>query len=539
MRTQGMPHQLEALRRANGKDSFAFLLEQGCGKSWIAMADSERMYASGKIDGVLIIPPNCGRTNWAKREIPTHFDAPCIVREWRSGAGIKEIKHTEELLKPRNDGEQLPLRILVMGIDAVNTKSGLDFALKFLNATKSLIIIDESTRIKNPKSKRTINVMLLRRRAVAARILTGTPITNAPADIFSQFEFLESGLLGTTSYRSFVAEYSDLLDMNEAMQKKNRLADAKKELNHLENCCLGDGPSMDQLDAANRHIDMIKAAITKDDHLAIAMTRNNPRAAFAQIVKTNPDGTKRYRNLEKLQSLIAPHSYRILKKDCLDLPEKIYQQVFFDLDKKQRVAYDFLEKELRIAILDGEVLSVKNIAKIVKLQQITSGFLNLPDGLGMQYIGDKNPRLDALLDIVEDTPGKIIVWARFKEELRAIAEALRNAGRNVVEYHGGTSEKDRDFAIESLQNGVTDVFVGQPQSAGIALTLTAAETSIYYSNDFNNETRKQSEDRNHRIGTKNNVNYIDLMANNTIDESITRALQTKSDLAKIILGDFR
>ncbi|CAB4165456.1 HELICc domain containing protein, partial [uncultured Caudovirales phage] len=108
---------------------------------------------------------------------------------------------------------------------------------------------------------------------------------------------------------------------------------------------------------------------------------------------------------------------------------------------------------------------------------------------------------------------------------------------NVVSYHGDVNDANREEAVDSFQNGAATAFVGQPQSGGIGLTLTAANTVIYYSNDYNSETRKQSEDRAHRIGTKANVVYVDLIAASTVDESITRALQRKSELAAAILGD--
>jgi len=106
-----------------------------------------------------------------------------------------------------------------------------------------------------------------------------------------------------------------------------------------------------------------------------------------------------------------------------------------------------------------------------------------------------------------------------------------------VEYHGDVNDVDREAAVDGFQNGDATAFVGQPQSGGIGLTLTAANTVIYYSNDYNSETRKQSEDRAHRIGTKANVVYVDLIATGTVDEAISRALQRKSELAAAILGD--
>lgn len=499
MKTTGMSQQLEALRRMNGREGYALLMEQGTGKTWTLLADMERLFAAGLIDALFVVAPKGVHTNWVRREIPTHVDVEHIARAWKSGAGKRERAELERaLFTARERGEPVRLRILSMNIDALGTKDGYGMALRFLRVNKCLFVIDESSRIKNPTATRTIKIESLRHLAPFRRIATGTPITNAPVDIFSQMEFLESGLLGTTSYRAFVAEYADL----EVFDTKD---------------------------------------VTHEDYWRNKkLLERNPHLKHAQVVAKNPDGSKRWRNLDKLSRLLSPHSFRVLKKDCLDLPAKIYKQVFFDLDAQQRRAYKLMEDELRIELEDGDVLSVSRLAAIMKLQQITSGFVVRPGSTELIYVTDGNPRLDALMGMLEDAPpGKLIVWARFKEELRAVSEALRKAGRVVVEYHGDVKDKDREAAVDRFQNGDADAFVGQPQSGGIGLTLTAAEWVVYYSNDFNSETRLQSEDRCHRIGTTAHVVYTDLVAEGTIDEAITRALQRKSDLAAEILGNLR
>lgn len=489
MKTEGMQHQLEALRRMNGRATFALFMEQGTGKTWTLLADAERMYGAGKIDGIFVVAPKGVHVNWITREIPKHLDGAVIARAWKSGAGKRERANIEELLRPREDSAPVPLRVLAMNIEALLTKDGYEFAERFLNSTKSLFIVDESSRIKNPSAARTKLIMRLRGKAVAARISTGTPVANSPLDVFSQMEFLESGLLGTTSYRAFVAEYADLLPTSHPL---------------LQN-----------------------------------ITRRNPRAARAQIIARNVDGTPRWRNLDKLNGMLEPHSYRILKENCLDLPEKIYKQQFFDLTAQQHKAYRFMKDELRIALGDQDQISVSALASLVKLQQITSGFVISPETGEPIYIADDNPRLAALFDLIEDVDGQFIVWARFREELRKIAESMNEMGISCVEYHGGVSAAERERAVDDFQSGAARVFIGQPQSGGIGLTLTAAETVIYYSNDFNLETRLQSEDRAHRIGTKRHVVYIDLIAQDTIDETIARSLQAKTNVAANVLGDLR
>jgi SNF2 family DNA or RNA helicase len=479
-----MAHQLEALRRCNGREFYALFMEQGTGKTWTLLADAERAYAAGQIDAMLVLAPKGVHTNWTLREIPEHLGAPCIAAAW--GSGVRRRAEVEKLLRPREPDEVLPLRILSMNYDAVITKDGFEFARRFLRATKAMLVLDESHRIKSPSALRTKRVMALRPLARLVRIATGTPVTNAPLDVFSQFEFMEPGLLGTTSYRAFTAEFADILPV--------------------------DGRMMQNL------------------------IKRNPRAAMAQIVARNPDGTKRYRNLDKLQRLVAPHTYRVLKRECLDLPAKIYKLHPFELTPAQRKTYATLEDELRIYLEDGSIETVDAIASMTKLQQVTSGFVNI-DGAARLLSTNDNPRMEALLEIVQDLTGPFIVWARFREELRQINDALHDAGIVAATYHGGTSQADREAAVDGFQNGSIAAFVGQPQAGGIGLTLTAAETVIYYSNDFNLGTRLQSEDRCHRIGTRHNVVYIDLVALNTLDAPIARALQRKTAVAAEILGD--
>lgn len=487
MKTQGMSHQLEALRRMSGREAYALFMEQGTGKTWTLLADAERLYVAGKIDAVFVVAPKGVHLNWVNREIPEHLDAPVIARAWRSGGGKRAMAAMEELFRPRGDGDPVPLRVLSMNIDALMTKDGVAFATRFLLATRAMMIVDESSRIKNPAAGRTKAVMRLRRLAAYARIATGTPITNAPVDVFSQMEFLESGLLGTTSYRAFVAEYAELMDARHPMMRQ--------------------------------------------------MILRNPRAAQAQIIARNPDGSPRWRNLDKLQRLLEPHAFRVLKRECLDLPEKIYKVQPFELSPAQRRAYEALSEDLRVQLADGTEATVSALAALVKMQQITSGFVIPPGGGDPLYISDDNPRLDALKELAQDIDGQFIVWARFREELTHVAAALRELGLRVGEYHGGVSTRDREAVVDGFQRGEIDVFVGQPQSGGIGLTLTRAETVVYYSNDFNLETRLQSEDRAHRIGTRHNVVYIDIVATDTIDESIARALRRKTDVAANVLGD--
>lgn len=494
MKTEGMSQQLEALRRMNGKEWFALFMEQGTGKTWSFLADCERYYAAGKIDAIFVLAPNGVHTNWVLREIPLHLDCPNVAVAWRSGMGKQERARMDKaLLTPTPRGEQMPLRIFTMNYEALLSQDAYNFAASFMRATKCMFILDESQKIKNHAASVTKSVMKLKPLARARRIGTGTPM-DKPQDIFAQMEYLEEGLLGTSSYRAFFAEFAVLADWRD--------------------------PKTDSDWSLKRQVD------------------KNPRMAHALIVaRDETTGLPMYRNLDKLQKLLEPHSYRVLKKDCMDLPEKVYQSVYFELTPKQRAAYQLMEDELRIELEGGEVTSVSALAGLMKLQQITSGYVMVPGEEEPLYIGDKNPRIASVTESVCSGSGKFIVWAKFREEIAALAAALRGEGKRVVEYHGGVKAKDRERAIDELQKGDADVFLGVQKAGGTGLTLTAAETTIYCSNEYSALVRLQSEDRNHRKGTTGTVVYIDTVARGTIDEAITQAHQFKTGLAAAILGD--
>ena len=483
MLTDPMKHQRVAVGLMENREHYGLFMEQGTGKTWCLLADAEQLYEAGKIEALLVVAPNGVHTNWIRREIPQHMSTPNLARAWKSGAGKRYTQWMQEVMQ---GSKKKRLRIFTINIDALITKKGFAFALEFISTYKTMMVVDESTRIKNPTAGRTKAVMRLRPHASFVRIATGTPVTNAPVDVFSQMEFLKSGLLGTTSYRAFFAEYAELMRPDHPMMQR--------------------------------------------------MIERNPRVARAQVVARDKEGRPKWRNLSKLQRLLEPHTYRVKKEDCLDLPPKIYKTHYFELSPGQKKAYELMKKERRMELKE-EVVPVQALSAGMKLQQITSGFV-LYEG-ETHYVADKNMRLKALMDLIEDIDGQFIVWARFREEIRAIAQLFHSNKITMAVYYGGVSATDREEAIDNFQGGKIRAFIGQQQAAGMGLTLTAAQTAIYYSNDFNLEHRLQSEDRCHRKGTKGNVVYIDLVAEDSIDEVITTALQRKSDMAAAIVGDIR
>lgn len=482
MKTKPTKLQKEARERLKAHPDFYYIAgEQGTGKTWMCLDDIERKFNAGEITGALIIAPNGVHINWIYREVPMHLEAAAEGDWFVAGAGKKRAKKWERLFNA-DDGK---LKLFAINIDAIIHKSGFDLAHRFLKAHRAVIVLDEAHRIKTPTAARTKAMMRLRPLAQSVRLGSGTPMPLGPPDLFSQFKFMspEKALLGTTSYRAFVAEFA-------------KLAPA-------------------------------------DSPLVTSIMQKSRSRFVPQIIETDSEGRKCWRNLDKLRDLISPYMFRV-SKDALKLPPKVYEPRYFELEPKERQAYDRLFTDCRHEFPDGETEVYSKLAVRQKLRQASSGFL-LREGVAYDFVG--NTRMKLFKDVLEDLDGQFIVWAVFKEELRRIEDVLRGAEISFVTYHGDTPKADRIAAIDVFQAGKVRCFLANPQAAGIGTTLTAAKDVVYYSNTPNYEHRAQSEDRAHRKGTAHTVRYIDLVALGTVDEFLINNNQLKEDVSREVLGD--
>ena len=244
-----------------------------------------------------------------------------------------------------------------------------------------------------------------------------------------------------------------------------------------------------------------------------------------------------YRNLEQLTQIINGFSSRVLKKDCLDLPDKVYVQRNVSMTDEQKRIYKDLKEYAMAHLDDQEFMTANNVmTQLLRMQQVLSGHTKSDEG---NVIEVKDNRLNELMDCLEEVEGKTIIWSRFRYDVKRIEAALSqlHGHHSVVSYFGDTTDEARSTAIEKFQNGKAQYFVGNPQTGGMGITLTAAQNVIYFANSFDLAVRTQSEDRAHRIGQKNNVTYIDLICEGTIDERIVKALRNKMDIASVVMGE--
>lgn len=483
-KTKPYTHQLECLEKFGRSESFALLAEMGTGKTWIIINNVADLWSTDDCDAMLVFAPNGVHTNWTRLELPRHMpdSIKYYATAWNAARRKKDLQEIEELYTIEHR-----LRILTMNWEALQNAKGIAAATRFAkSAAKLMIVCDESDSAKNPRAKRTKQLMKLRIMATWRRIMTGTPINNAPFDAFSQFNFLDSDILKTPSYYAFKAEYAEMLSPDNDLVKHIR-----------------------------------------------ERTRFTP-----QIVARGVGGRPKYRNLDKLSKLIAPHSYRVLKEDCLDLPDKAYKTLVFDMTPQQKIAYRKMKRECRL-IFEGDETPFSKLVAMGKLSQITSGYCIHPQLDEPVRIEGATPKMDMLIDRIKaitNADNKVIVWARYRIEIADIVQRLREAKIACVQLHGGIGKAVREEAIDSFQNDEDmRVFVGNQQAGGRGITLVAANYVIYFSNNFSLSDRLQSEDRAHRIGQTHKVTYINIAAKGTIDEIVIDALINKKDVADTII----
>ena len=244
-----------------------------------------------------------------------------------------------------------------------------------------------------------------------------------------------------------------------------------------------------------------------------------------------------FKNLGELSDTLGNFSYRVLKEDCLDLPDKIFTKRHISLTPDQFKVYQQMKKQA-IAVLNGKVTSTMTVlTQLMRLHQITCGHFTADDGTTQLL---PNNRISELMNILEETEGKAIIWANYQHDISEIKKNISKeyGEESVVDYYGLTPQEDRQNNIQRFQNNPECRFIlGTPQTGGYGITLTAANTVIYYSNGYDLEKRLQSEDRAHRIGQKKAVTYVDLMAEKTVDEKIVKALRKKINIASEVLGE--
>jgi SNF2 family DNA or RNA helicase len=461
-KTNPYEHQRNALNQSAEKTQWAYFMEMGTGKTKVTIDNMAYLFLQRKIMAALVIAPKSVYTNW-ESEIETHM--PDVIKYKTYKWNIDKPKDYHELSKLKD------LKIFLINVEALSTKRGFDASVDYLRENKlNFVVLDESTTIKNRSAKRTKNILALQRLSHMRRILTGSPITKSPLDLYTQCQFLSPELLGFSSYLAFRNRYAEMTDIP-----------------------VGSG-------------------------------------RFISVPKY-------YKRLEELEQKLKQFATRIRKDQCLDLKPKVRQKRYIELEGESKKIYEKLRTNA-LAIVEDSTISFSNkLTEIIKLHQVCNGFTKNDDD---EILTLHKSKINALDEILEETDGKVIVWANYLYNIHEIIKFLENkyGKESVVSIYGDINVQKRKEAVDRIQtDSKTRFLVGNPTTGGFGLTLTAVNTVIYYSNNYNLEVRMQSEDRAHRMGQKGTVVYIDIVAKNTIDEAIMKSLTSKGQIAAKTLGE--
>lgn len=481
-KTEPKPHQLEPFLRMQEYPYYALFMDPGTGKTKILIDDAVAWALRNTIDGVLVVCPNSIKSNW-EEEVHKHGAGKHVCFIYDPSVKVKAGKFIRESVPGT-------LKWMIMAVETFSTGEGYKIATEFLALNRCAMVIDESSRIKNHSADRTKKLLELSKYAKLRRVASGTPFSKGLHQCWPQYEFLDPGILdmGYFAFRNYF-------------------------------CVMGGFKNK-------------------------------------EIVGTKCS--------EEFIDLVTPFTFRASKAECCkDLPPKVYQiRECHPSVEQARFYNDLLTKG--IVEEKDKFLSFSNaLVKNLRLQQICGGFVTMKKDFDMFAPFDEseveefirkaedmeatpipgpNPKVEELLNVLEETPGKVIIWCRFKPEIRAVAEALRKVyGKDaVVEFHGDIKNTDRTTARQRFQTDDKCLyFIGQVSTGGIGITLTAASTVIYLSNNWPLEDRIQSEDRAHRIGqVANSVQYIDLvMSPKWVDRKILKALQEGKDYTQAIMDE--
>lgn len=454
-------HQRQSFLLARNKEAWAHFHEQGTGKTKIVIDTAAYLFEKNYIKRAVVIAKNGVHHNWVINEIPAHLpDRIPSTRTWYSVNRKGKV-----IIQPEKRAGKL--HWITFNIEGFTSKYAEELLIGWLEADDCLVVIDESSRIKNPSAMRTKFLIKAGKLAGFRRIMTGTPLTSGIENIFSQFKFLDENILGHRSFYTFRSEF----------------------------CIMGGF-----------------------EHKAIVG----------------------YKKTEELTQMVDGWSDRVLKKDCLDLPPKVYKRIPFELSPQHRRVYDAYRKDAieEIKALLGQGISEKAaeeivITKLLRLQQISCGLV--PGTKTGERLEGTDMRMKILTDQMEDAQGKLIVWARFIGDLNYI---MKQWGQKAVGYFGGITEKERISSVQRFRDSDKVQYFVASSAAAYGHSLPAIG-AVYHSQSSSLDIRLQSEDRCHGINRTvgPTTTYWDLEGLRTVDQKIIRAMKKNKDLADQITKD--
>lgn len=510
-------HQEIALQRYKHSSEIPLFFDPGTGKTRTSLLIAAAKYEQGDIDAVLVIAPNGVHKQWATEEIPKWLKDVDTTVQWRKNKKLFFV-----------EGK---LNIVCTNIEQFSTKTRYLDYVEWVNSHKTMIILDEATRIKNPKAIRTQRLLyefndVVKRgktiissdpKTVARAILTGTPVTNGPFDVWPMFEFLRPGYFGVNWY-GFQNKYG-LFHSIEVNGRAIRILINEEAWNNIHGC----------------------------DSFEQAMTNYGVSLSTYDYIKQQDHYEGPFRNVDQLRDKMLEIAMFVKIEDCIDMPDRTYNRKLLEMSSEQARVYNELETYFVTLYKNEKVEAKSKLTAYIRLQQIASGFVSSeqlpedeledPPPNKITWFDDL-PKMTQLLVDVEEicdvegiTNNQCIIVCHFSAEAERIYDTLTAEGYKVCLMTGWK----KVGSIEGFKQGKFNIMIANIRVISMGFNLQEhCNHMIFYSNTFSLEDRIQVEARIYRSGQKHPCIYLDYVMSDTIDMKVYAALKQKKQLADYI-----
>ena len=538
-------HQKTAIERYTPMDDIALFFEMGCGKSFTTLQIAQAKFNKGEIKGLLVVAPNDVHRQWFNelvfgvdkdhdgvmwQELQIDFEAQCVGGR----GGQKELYpfQTEDLFK-----------FVSVNVDTFSQPHKWEDIVFWANCNNYMIAIDEATVIKNPTSKRSqrllyeFNDIKKRGKAIVSSVkkhpvravLTGTPVTNGPIDLWAIMEFVHPNYFGRNyySFRSYYGMFTKLtVETSYGSQRDVDVLLTEKTWQGIHNC-------------QSYHEAQVVFGCSEDTYMTI---------------KHQDHFVGPYKHADELKKLLEPVATFVKLTDCMDMPKVQYMERKVGMSDAQKAVYESMKKDLLAQYDSYQATASNKLVVNLRLQQISSGFImgkkTIESGWDLSvfgdlseaaieekdlapnevvWIGESNPKLDALMRDVAECDKPLLIITRYSAEAAKIFELCQKAGYRTGMFTGWKIVG----GIDAFKNGELDILVANNSKISRGHNLQIAHTTLFYSNTFSMELRPQADFRTFRIGQKHPCLYIDYSAAE-VDETINTALKMKKGLLEYI-----
>jgi len=530
-KTKPYKHQVESFHKFKYAKIAALNADMGVGKTKMAIDLLAFRHFIGAIDRVVVIAPNGVHAQWLDQQFPEHCPVAYEGLVYTASKTLKNVKMQDLFFY--NCKESSSLCVMTINIESFARKTGLDLVNRLFSTSKKgcAVVVDEASKIKTPDISTTKNVKKIRSEYPDTfRItMTGTPAAKGPVNLWSIYDFLHKNYM-KCSYIAFKMRHT--VTFKKTIHAKGKIIQKQE-------------PITEKLfDTVKRDITMRKNQKCFDDAAIDDIKYKYGLSDSNFWMIHNLKKFKKYKNVESLIHFIEPDTYSISKTDCLELPPKIKEKKYFELNKHQKELITNLRK-YAIATYQGEELTLEVKALLgLRVLQICGGFFSHHTDIEGKYdvmpVKGKNAKLDFIKhDLMEVGNEQSIIWAVYRPEIDMLCKEL-SKDFSIGRLDGSDDNtENRRKTVNAFINGDIQHLVSHPEVGGMGYNFQNASVQYWYSRNYRTETRIQAEDRTYRIGTTRSPIYKDLLYNTPFEEIVYTTLQDEMAInAQFITNSF-